>query len=63
MRKEFVGNTRCSEEKRSGEDVSFYQELLSKKPTEKFTHLVVKHYNHPRNGSLTDLVRKGIIHV
>ena len=47
----------------TGEDKPFYEELLSKNPTEKFTHLVVKHYNHPRENSLTDLVRKGIIHV
>lgn len=47
MRKEFIGNTRCAN-KKTGEDVPFYKELLSKKPTEKFTHIVVKHYNHPR---------------
>ena len=61
MRREFIGNTRCPEEKKSGEDRPFYEELLNKKPTEKFTHLIVKHYNHPREGSLTDLVRKGVI--
>lgn len=61
MRRKFVGDTRCPENKKSGEDRPFYDELLSKKPTEKFTHLVVKHYNHPREGSLTDLVRKGVI--
>lgn len=61
MRREFIGNTRCPENKISGEDKPFYEELLSKKPTEKFTHIVLKHYNHPREGSLTDLVRKGII--
>lgn len=61
MRKKFVGNTRCPEDRKSGEDVQFYQELLSKNPSEKFTHIVLKHYNHPREGSLTDLVRKGII--
>lgn len=61
MRREFIGDTRCPEGKKSGEDKPFYEELLRKKPTEKFTHLVVKHYNHPREGSLTDLVRKGII--
>ena len=61
MRREFIGNTRCPEEKKSGEDRPFYEELLKKKPTEKFTHLIVKHYNHPREGSLTDLVRKGVI--
>lgn len=63
MRREFIGNTRCPEDKKSGEDKPFYEELLAKNPTEKFTHLVVKHYNHPREGSLTDLVRKGIIKI
>ena len=60
MRREFIGETRCAD-KKSGEDVPFYKELLAKNPTEKFTHIVVKHYNHPRDGSLTDLVRKGVI--
>lgn len=62
MRRAFIGDTRC-ENKVSGEDVGFYKELLSKKPTEKFTHIIVKHYNHPRENSLTDLVRKGVINV
>jgi len=60
MRREFIGNTRCPS-KVSGEDKPFFEELLSKNPTENFTGIVVKHYNHPREGSLTDLVRKGII--
>lgn len=60
MRREFIGKTRCAD-KKAGEDVPFYNELLAKNPTEKFTHIVVKHYNHPRNGSLTDMVRKGIL--
>lgn len=59
MRREFVGNTRCPEAKPAGEDRPFYEELLRKEPTEKFTHIVVKHYNHPRKDSLTDLVRQG----
>lgn len=52
MRREFVGNTR-NPEMRAREDYYFYQELLKKNPTEKFTHKVVKHYNFPREGSLT----------
>lgn len=60
IRREFLGDTRCPDFK-SGEDKYFYWRLLEKKPTEKFTHICLKHYNHPRNGSLTDLVRKGII--
>ena len=52
MRREFVGDTR-NPEKRYREDWDFYQELMKKKPTEKFTHKVIKHYNFPREGSLT----------
>lgn len=59
MRREFIGDLRNDETKRAGEDYDFYQKLLAKNPTEKFTGLVVKHYNFPREGSLTDLSRKG----
>lgn len=52
MRREFIGNTRCPD-MRAREDYYFYQDLLKKKPTEKFTGKVVKHYNFPREGSLT----------
>ena len=60
MRREFIGTTRCAD-KITGEDRPFYMELLAKNPTEKFTHKIIKHYNHPRDGSLTDMVRKGIL--
>lgn len=59
MRREFIGNTRNDETKRAGEDYDFYQKLLAKNPTEKFTGLVVKHYNFPREGSLFDRLKKG----
>ena len=58
MRREFVGETR-EPELRAGEDWYFYKELLKKKPTEKFTHQIYKHYNFPRENSLSDLKRKG----
>lgn len=60
MRREFIGNTRNAN-RISGEDRPFYMELLTKNPTEKFTHKIIKHYNHPRYGSLTDQVRRGLI--
>ena len=60
MKRSFIGEVRCPE-LITAEDVPFYKKLLDKNPTEKFTHLVVKHYNHPRDGSLTDLVRKGVL--
>ena len=61
MRKDFIGDTRCPEDKKAGEDYYFYKELLKKNPTEKFTDITVKHYNYPREGSLTDLAKKGSI--
>lgn len=61
MRREFICDTRCPEDKKAREDYFFYQELLKKNPSEKFSDIVVKHYNYPREGSLTDLVQKGKI--
>ena len=61
IRRDFIGDTREPEDKRAGEDYYFYKDLLAKNPTEKFTNLVVKHYNFPRDGSLSDRLRKGEI--
>lgn len=61
MRREFIKDTRCLEDKRAGEDYFFYQELLKKNPTEKFTDITLKHYNFPRKGSLSYLQRIGAI--
>lgn len=58
-RREFLGDSRCPEEVKAGEDLFLYKELQAKKPTEKFTGLVAKHYNFPRKGSLSDRMRTG----
>lgn len=60
MRREFIGDLR-NPITQVGEDWYFFQELQAKKPTEKFTNLVVKHYNYPRDGSLTNLRKQGLI--
>ena len=60
MRREFIGDTRCPE-KRALEDVSFHEQLMKKKPTEKYLDKIIKHYNFPRENSLTDQVLKGKI--
>lgn len=52
IKKSFVGKTRCPNI-RCGEDYFFYQELMKKNPTEWFSDMVVKHYNYPREHSLT----------
>lgn len=54
MRRAFVGTTRCPEI-RVAEDKYFYDELIAKNPTEKFTDITLKHYNFPRKGSLIDV--------
>lgn len=58
MKRSFIGDTRCPEI-RAREDAYFYTELMKKKPTEKYLNKPIKHYNFPREGSLTDLCMKG----
>ena len=53
MRRAFVGKTKYDETALVAEDVPFWNELKEKNPTEKYTGLLVKHYNSPREGSLT----------
>lgn len=60
MRRDFIGDTRCPEI-RATEDLYFYQELMKKKPTEKYLDVALKHYNYPRENSLTWLNQRGEI--
>lgn len=55
IKNDFIGFTRCPENVKAAEDYYFYQDLLKKNPSEKFTNKVIKHYNFPRENSLTDL--------
>lgn len=56
MRREFIGDTR-NPDLPAGEDWDFNNKLLDKNPTEIFTHIVAKHYNYPRIGSLSSSYR------
>ncbi len=58
IRREFLGDTR-NPLLRAREDWYFYKDLLKKQPTEKFTDMTVKHYNFPREGSLTWIACNG----
>ena len=57
IKRNFLGDTRCPD-KRCGEDWDFSKELYKKNPIEFFTHMVVKHYNFPRVGSLYDIQQR-----
>jgi len=61
MRREFIAKTRNNEQYEAAEDWYFNQELLKKNPTETFTDITAKHYNYPREGSLTWKLQKGLI--
>lgn len=58
VRREFMDNVRASEAV-VNEDKELYEKLLRKNPTVVFTDIFGKHYNTPREGSLTDLKQKG----
>lgn len=52
IRRKFLGDIRVPDMVYR-EDVPFSEKLYSKKPKEVFTSIVLKHYNFPREGSLT----------
>lgn len=53
IRREFLGNTRIPTDRAYKEDLPFSQALYSKNPRCEFTNTVLKHYNWPREGSLS----------
>lgn len=58
VRREFMEGVRASN-KLVNEDLELYTKLLDKKHTVQFTDILGKHYNTPREGSLTDRKQKG----
>lgn len=60
IRTKFMGSTRAREIF-CNEDKYFHQDLIQKDPSVLFTDILAKHYNRPREGSLVDLRKKGLI--
>ena len=52
LKRDFIGDTRYPIKVMSGEDGVFQRTLQEKNPKEKFTNIILVHYNHPRKGSL-----------
>ena len=42
-------------------DWDFNNELLSRNPVSKYTNITAYHYNHPREGSICNLVTRGLM--
>ena len=59
-KRDLIGNDRC-ENTNYGEDRTLWDKIKVKPHTTKYTHLLVKHYNHPRSGSISDQHNKGEI--
>lgn len=60
MRTKFIEGLRNDTARKYGEDYYFFQDILKRNPIEKFTNIVAKHYNYPREGSLSWQQRNGI---
>lgn len=52
IKRSILGDCRCPVGVQFGEDYDLYKQILAKNPSEKYTHLNIKHYNYPRVGSL-----------
>lgn len=51
-RREFIGDLKAPLNVKYAGDMIFFEELFKRPHTEKFTHIVAYHYNHPRVGSM-----------
>ena len=60
IRREFLGDTRCPPLKCT-EDLHLNNALQKKKHTDLFTNITAYHYNFPREGSLYDRWKKGVL--
>ena len=58
VRREFADGIRFPEHERSAGDWFYNNELLARDPKCVYTSLVAYHYNHPRPGSIYDLLTK-----
>lgn len=61
IRKEFIGDLRFPEDIKAGDDWYFAEDLIKKNPWSIYTNKTGYHYNFPRDGSLFDLQRRGLI--
>ena len=59
MRSEFIRGIKNDVNLKYGEDYYFFKEVLKRNPVEKFTGITAKHYNFPREGSLSWQQRNG----
>ena len=59
VRREFAEGIRFKEDEKNAGDWFYNLDLLARNPTCKYTKITAYHYNHPRDGSIYDLLSKG----
>ena len=59
VRRAFAEGIRFPENEKNAGDWYYNLELLARNPTCKYTKITAYHYNHPRDGSIYDLLTKG----
>lgn len=61
VRRDFAKNLRFHTERKGLLDAQFNEDFLALNPKSKYTGIVAYHHNFPREGSVTDMFRKGLL--
>lgn len=61
VRRAFAEGITFPEHEKNAGDWYYNEELLARNPVSRYTNVVAYHYNHPREGSIYDLVSKGLL--
>lgn len=61
VKRSLVSDLRYPTHSPNAGDWYYALELFKRNPTCKYTHIVAYHYNHPRSGSIYDLLTKGLL--
>ena len=61
VRRAFAEGIKFPENEKNAGDWYYNVELVNRNPTCKYTYLTAYHYNHPREGSIYDLLSKGLL--
>lgn len=61
VRRAFAEGIRYKEDEKNAGDWYYALELFERNPVCKYTGITAYHYNHPRDGSIYDLLNKGLL--
>ena len=62
VRMDFIKGIKFREDGKGMADWFFNEDILARNPVCKYTNIVAYHYNFPREGSVSDLYRRGLLY-